>query len=75
MTLYLLVREYEDDRTTILGIYSTLNLAQIAISGLTWEELDSFPVQSWGAKPDSHLEDRSLFVIYELVLNHLVDIF
>jgi hypothetical protein len=75
MTLYLLVREYDQDRTTILGVYSSLELAQSVIKGLEWEEIEGEPVPSWGAEPYDGPKGESVFIIYELVLDNVVDIY
>lgn len=75
MTLYLFVREYDEDRTTILGVYSSLALAQAVIPGLEWEEIVDDPVPSWGAEPLDGQKGESIFIIYELVLDNTVDIY
>lgn len=75
MTLYLFVREYDQDRTTILGVYSSLTLAQSVITGLNWEEIADDSVPSWGAEPTGEPKGESMYIIYELVLDNSVDIY
>lgn len=44
MTLYLFVRGYDQDRTTILDVFTSLELAQSTIGGLIWGEFEDDPV-------------------------------
>ena len=75
MTVYLLVREYQQDRTSIIGIYSNLETAQNVIGGLVWEEAEGESVPQWLANASVDPQEPSDFVIYELVIDNTVDLY
>ena len=75
MTVYLLVREYHKDRTSIIGVYSDLETAQRVIGGLLWEEAEGESVPQWLANASDDPQEPSDFVIYELVVDNTVDLY
>ena len=75
VTVYLLVREYRQDRTSIIGVYSDLGTAQTVVGGLLWEEAEGESVVQWLANASDDPLEPSDFVIYELVVNNTVDLY
>ena len=75
MTVYLLVREYQQDRTSIIGVYSNLETAQTIVGGLIWEEAEGELVPQWLANASMDPQEPSDFVIYELVVDNTVDLY